>query len=352
MQKYNLFILDTTHVPTMKILFYITAFFTPALFSLFANAAETSAPLPLKDTTPPHRNLLLNKILRSFSLKNSIVCGAEVNPPFKYSYMVSLQTNETEHICGGVLIEPFYVLTSASDICRNVEYVYFGRHDLGDTVNEEEGGAEKIEVDSIHPHEDYSSVTNENDVMLIKLKTKPQNNNYTTIQLDDGSSSATRSLTSENLQVTVMGWGYGGTNEDIGDYNSNVLQEAIVSIVSNRNCEWLFYGQRFEAESMICAGGGTEFQDHCYGDTGGPLISKGSNNKYDDDTNDVLVGIISWGLGCRNWLPGVYTRVSHYYDWVQQTIMLISSSPTAYPSTSPSAYPTTTATPSDNSTTT
>ncbi|XP_041972725.1 hypodermin-A-like isoform X2 [Aricia agestis] len=44
------------------------------------------------------------------------------------------------------------------------------------------------------------------------------------------------------------------------------------------------------------------------GDSGGPIVSNG-----------VLIGIVSWGLGCaRGNFPGVYTRVSNpvIHDWV------------------------------------
>jgi hypothetical protein len=52
------------------------------------------------------------------------------------------------------------------------------------------------------------------------------------------------------------------------------------------------------------------------GDSGGPLILKGDS--YDEDR---LVGIVSWGRECaREGVPGVYARMSFFYDWIIETV--------------------------------
>ena len=56
-------------------------------------------------------------------------------------------------------------------------------------------------------------------------------------------------------------------------------------------------------------------KDACQGDSGGPLILKGG-----DSSQDIQVGLVSWGLGCANTiLPGVYARVSNQIEWITST---------------------------------
>ena len=65
-------------------------------------------------------------------------------------------------------------------------------------------------------------------------------------------------------------------------------------------------------DQMICFGG--EGKDSCQGDSGGPLICVEANTP-------VLRGIVSFGRGCgRQGIPGMYTRVSNYINWIDDAI--------------------------------
>ena len=67
-------------------------------------------------------------------------------------------------------------------------------------------------------------------------------------------------------------------------------------------------------EGMMCAGYSRSMRgDACTGDSGGPYVMQYSGRF-------VLVGIVSWGVGCdRENQYGYYTHVSRYYDWILQT---------------------------------
>ncbi|XP_077564662.1 trypsin-1-like [Haemaphysalis longicornis] len=106
--------------------------------------------------------------------------------------------------------------------------------------------------------------------------------------------------------VSITGFGY--ETED-GNMLAPVMQVATTSVLPNSTCEEA-YGQRFHAESMICAADFDKGQDACKGDSGGPAIQTHRGRV-------VLAGIVSWGEGCgRQGRPGVYTRVSQYLDWI------------------------------------
>ena len=115
----------------------------------------------------------------------------------------------------------------------------------------------------------------------------------------------------------VSGWGR--KNETDLDASA-VLQVARIRIVKWDDCR-RFYRSRRITESMLCAGG--RIRDACKGDSGGPLTCTNSQNNQ-----TYLCGIVSWGdVKCRaRGLPGVYTDVAKYFQWIQIYTSILESS--------------------------
>lgn len=61
-------------------------------------------------------------------------------------------------------------------------------------------------------------------------------------------------------------------------------------------------------DGMICTknsvGSGS-----CIGDSGGPLVS-----------NNTLIGVVSWSVGCGDGYPTIYTSVASEIDWLNEAM--------------------------------
>jgi len=118
----------------------------------------------------------------------------------------------------------------------------------------------------------------------------------------------------------VAGW---GKDEIGGNYRVN-QHKVDLPLVSHDNCERSLKkalnnqnygaGDRFTLDTgELCAGGETG-KDACTGDGGGPLVCQAESGRW------TVVGLVSWGIGCATeGLPGVYTRVSTYKKWINNT---------------------------------
>jgi trypsin len=233
-----------------------------------------------------------------------IVGGYEVSPAFKYPAFVSLQYNG-KHSCGGSLYNDNTIITAAhctigSDSAWTVKV---HRHDLSKTDAAEQGATYKVTKRTAHPQYDANTTTNDVAIWKINAPTSARTN----LELDDG----TLAGTTDTL-LTAIGWG----TTSAGGAVSKKLLEVKLPVFDLNTCT-----SNYAAESVtinpsahVCAGFPEGKKDTCQGDSGGPLFSI-VNGKQ------VLAGITSFGIGCATpKLPGVYTRVSNYKNWILQNL--------------------------------
>lgn len=220
------------------------------------------------------------------------VVGGEPTEPGRYPYMVGLLNSAgSRPYCGGTLVEPDVVISAAH--CPSPRFVQIGC----DTVGASD--CEIISVDSSVSHPDYRS------------RPVPQTD-FRIIYLDDDSRFGTigNVATSEWKDLPalteVVTIGFGTTSS--GGSTSSRLLEASVFTTSNEDCADDYESRRLPVDdTMICAK--APGKDACQGDSGGPLLVKCPNGA------DVLIGVVSWGVGCASpSFPGVYGRVSFASD--------------------------------------
>jgi len=242
---------------------------------------------------------------------SSIIGGAAANIT-AWPGIVQL-ADSTGPFCGGTLIANAWVLTASHciDPARpkgGVEKVIIGRQNTNDTST----GVEIPVLESFQ-HEGFSLDNMLDDVALVHLAQTTTQPRTTLITADEWSS-----IAKTGLATTVVGW---GTTVE-GGTMSATLNQVTVPLTSHKSCVTAYTALGMTVgDNEICAGLAAGGKDSCQGDSGGPLfvVVNGA---------PVQVGIVSFGEGCAEaGVPGVYTELAAYLDWVSTKTGVAIASP-------------------------
>ncbi|MCI4384981.1 hypothetical protein PGIGA_G00045270 [Pangasianodon gigas] len=236
---------------------------------------------------------------------NTKIVGGEAAAPGSWPWQVSIQSSGF-HFCGGSLITENWVLSAAhcfQSITAPEITIYLGMESLEGTNS----NMQKTSASNIIIHQEYNPDTHDNDIALVQLSSSVTFTNY----VIPVCLAASNSSFPGGTNVWVTGWGNIASNVNLPF--PETLQEVQVPIVSNSDCANA-YGSGSITDNMMCAGLAQGGKDSCQGDSGGPLVVKISGAW-------VQAGIVSFGNGCAlPKIPGVYTRVSQYEDWINSRI--------------------------------
>ena len=231
--------------------------------------------------------------------------GARIDD-WPWQVMLVVETSSgKQHMCGGSIISPRWILTAAHCLVDDAgtSYTEYGVKYSVVYGQDRPLGKPGIPADRLIAHESYDPESKANDIGLIRLTRNIPG--HRRIQLS--SAKTDRVFARPGLCATVTGWG----DTEFGGETSETLQRADLPIVAPDACNQAYSGRI--TPGTICAGYEQGGVDSCQGDSGGPLtVRHGNSNRH------VQVGVVSWGDGCA-WRgsPGVYTRVSDYIAWIQ-----------------------------------
>ena len=215
--------------------------------------------------------------------------------------------------CGATLV--------ASDMLLSAAHCYIPEDDSGSDdidygrvyLNSIEflgGNAYDVVHVMVHPqfNGDYSSEP-KYDFILLQINETIPANIATPVILNDNPNIPSL----EDPWLTVIGF---GSLDEKGKIYPDIMQQVdIPYIASQPDCSDLWPGATIlDAELCTLHPSPEGGLDSCYGDSGGPLLTK----------DNVQVGIVSWADGCGNIdAPAVAARVSYVTtDWVQPQVCL------------------------------
>lgn len=236
---------------------------------------------------------------------------------FPWMAAISYSNDDSTFDCGGTIISDYYILTAAhcTPTRRPPVKVRLGKVTL--LTNDDDAIPVDLKIQEIIRHPDYKASTKKNDIALIRVaerieftdNIRPaclQTNVHDVLPNTElfvtgwGSTSAERTLRpAVLLKTNVTSMPLSACNATLSEYNRQVNHPSLRSGIS---------------DSQFCAYDPKARNDACQGDSGGPLQT------FSSPAIGTVVGVVSFGISCGTSLPGVYTRVAHFCDWIESIV--------------------------------
>jgi hypothetical protein len=241
-------------------------------------------------------------------------------------FLASRSYEERQHRCGATLIGPNLVLTAAHCVAKG-QYAGVGLAKLLKERRVRLGtrklgkGGQSFAIAAVAVHAGYDPARVNNDLALLLLQPDRDKG-----AIDQRPITVADRPLPGAVDALGFGWGFTGAVAPNGNimmslesrlqHNPDVLQYGEMTSVTLDQCRRKLAA--LVAPGMVCmyskaALEGAPSADGvftCRGDSGGPLVRKVRGR-------DVLVGVVSWSMGCGyKDYPSVFTDVGSYARWI------------------------------------
>ncbi|XP_016976640.1 serine protease snake isoform X2 [Drosophila rhopaloa] len=264
---------------------------------------------------------LVEPIIQKRNQSDNFLVGGRLTMDNEHPYMCALgcpsRTNRWIHShgsskrrytfnCGCVMISPRFAITAAH--CANIggespSVALIG----GVELNSARG--QLIEILQITKHPNFDEETLTNDLAVVKLARRSHK-------------PVACLWNQESLpESPLTALGYGQTK--FAGPHSNELLQILLYPLNNQQCQRYLQNDDKLVHGLgsgqLCAGDYSGKMDTCQGDSGGPLLLH-QHMRHQHHRIPYVVGLTSFGGACATGEPGVYVRISHYLQWIEQQV--------------------------------